>query len=215
MSPLQPPSATPTPPLLLLFGAGRHGRVVADAALLENSWERIVASDRDPAACQQPLLPGVEILELEIALGLHSDIHVAIGNNLSREREGIFLGVDRLVCVVHPAANVSPFSQRGSGCFIAAGAVVAPGARLGRGVIVNHGAVVDHDVQVGDFSHIAPNATLGGAVSVGRRVLIGAGAVVLPSMVVSDDVIVGAGAVVIHPLTAPGTYAGVPARKIQ
>ena len=215
MNPLQPPSATPTPPLLLLFGAGRHGRVVADAALLKNSWYRIVASDRDPAACQPAFLPGVEILELEFALGLHPEIHVAIGNNLSREREGIFFGVDRLVCVVHPAANVSPFSQRGSGCFIAAGAVVAPGARLGRGVIVNHGAVVDHDVQVGDFSHIAPNATLGGAVSVGRRVLIGAGAVVVPSMVVSDDVIVGAGAVVIHPLTAPGTYAGVPARKIQ
>ena len=96
MNPRQPPSATPTPPLLLLFGAGRHGRVVADAALLENSWERIVASDRDPAACQQALLPGVEILELEFALGLHSEIHVAIGHYLSREREGIFLGIDRL-----------------------------------------------------------------------------------------------------------------------
>lgn len=212
MSPLPPPSAASTP--LLLFGAGGHGRVVADAALLENRWIRVLASDRDPAACRHDLLPGVALLELEIATRLHPAIHIAIGDNLSREREAGVLGCDQLVSVVHPAANVSPFSQCGSGCFIAAGAVVAPGARLGMGVIVNHGAVVDHDVQIGDFSHIAPNATLGGAVSIGRRVLIGAGAVVLPSVMVSDDVMVGAGAVVIHPLTEPGTYAGVPARKI-
>lgn len=212
MSPLPPPSAASTS--LLLFGAGGHGRVVADAALLENRWNRVVASDRDPAACHHYLLPGVALLELEHARRLHPAIHIAIGNNLSREREAGVLGRDQLVSVVHPAANVSPFSQCGAGCFIAAGAVVAPGARLGRGVIVNHGAVVDHDVQVGDFSHIAPNATLGGAVSIGRRVLIGAGAVVLPSVMVSDDVMVGAGAVVTQPLIQPGTYAGVPARKI-
>lgn len=212
MSPLKPISATS---ILLLFGASGHGRVVADAALLNILWSRIVASDRGSAACLQTLLPGVECMDLELAERLHPAVHIAIGCNFSREREARLLGCDRLVCVVHPSANVSPFSQRGAGCFIAAGAVLAPGARLGMGVIVNHGAVVDHDVQVGDFSHIAPNATLGGAVSVGRRVLIGAGAVVLPSMVVSDDVIVGAGAVVTNPLADPGTYAGVPARKIQ
>ena len=91
----------------------------------------------------------------------------------------------------------------------------APGARVGRGVIVNHGAVVDHDVVLGAFCHVAPNATLGGGVHIGRRVLVGAGAVVLPGITIADDVVIGAGAVASAPLLEAGTYAGVPARKIQ
>lgn len=200
---------------LLIFGAGGHGRVVADAAVALGRWPGIVASDRDPARCSGELLPGVRLLPAEPALIAQLDaVHVAIGNARSREKEAAVLGASRLVGIVHPRASVSAHAHVGQGCFVAALAVLAPGARLGDCVIVNHGAVVDHDAVVGDFSHIAPNATLGGYASVGRRVLIGAGATVLPHVAVGDDVVVGAGAVVCEALTQPGIYAGVPARRL-
>lgn len=200
---------------LVIFGAGGHGRVLVDAALLSHQWSAIVVSDRKLPENQSELLPGIRLLNAVAAHALNPSVHVAIGNNTDRQKEAGAWGHDRLVSVVHPAAVVSVFCSLGAGCFVAAGAVVGPSAQVNMGVIINHGAVVDHDVQVGAFSHIAANASLGGHVKLGKRVLIGSGAVVLPSKVIGNDVVVGAGAVVTSDLRERGVYAGIPARKIS
>ncbi|MES2910448.1 MAG: NeuD/PglB/VioB family sugar acetyltransferase [Pseudomonadota bacterium] len=200
---------------LMIFGAGGHGRVVADAALLEGSWPEVFASDRNASSCQGELLPGVQLRPVDALSSADIGVHIAIGNNRARQQEAAVCGHERLVSVIHPAATVSPFSYISKGSFVAAGAIVGPAASVGVGVIVNHGAVVDHDVEVGAFSHIAPNAVLGGHVKTGQRVLVGAGAVVLPMKIVGDDVTIGAGTVVNEDLLEPGVYAGIPVRKIQ
>jgi sugar O-acyltransferase (sialic acid O-acetyltransferase NeuD family) len=200
---------------LLIFGAGGHGRVVADAALHTGQWQRLLASDRDPARCSGELLAGVVLMRADEAGAVATAVHVAIGNAAGREREVAALAAARLATVAHPRASVSGQAQVAAGCFIAAQAVVAPGARLGTAVIVNHGAVVDHDVTVGDFSHIAPLAALGGGVQIGRRVLVGSGASILPGVRVGDDVVIGAGAVVVDHLPEPGVYAGIPAARLK
>ena len=202
-------------PSLVIFGAGGHGRVLVDAALLMRRWSRIVVSDRKLPDNRTELLMGVDLLAVAAALALDASIHVAIGNNQFRQREANALGIKQLISVVHPAAVISIFSNVGAGCFVAAGAVIGPLALLGLGVIVNHGAVIDHDTEVGSFSHIAPNATLSGHVKVGQRVLIGSGATVLPSIVIGDDVIVGAGSLVDAHILNAGTYAGIPAKKVS
>jgi sugar O-acyltransferase (sialic acid O-acetyltransferase NeuD family) len=199
---------------LLILGAGGHGRVVADAALAQGRWAKVRVSDRDAARVGEEVLPGLRVEPLAEAVAASTQMHVAIGSAASRRRECEAVGLP-LVSVVHPQASTSPHAIVGDGCFVAARAVIAPGARLGTSVIVNHAAVVDHDVQVGEFTHIAPGVTLGGNVRVGARVLVGAGANVLPGVRIADDVVVGAGAVVRGDLAAPGTYAGVPARRVR
>lgn len=200
---------------LLIFGAGGHGRVVADAALAAGQWLRVLASDRDPARCTGELLAGVPLLPAYAATAAAGAIHVAIGDASNRAKEVATLPAGLLATVVHPRACVSPHAGIGPGCFIAALAVVGPNARLGVSVIVNHGAIVDHDVSVGDYTHVAPLAALGGGARLGRRVLVGSGASVLPGVSVGDDVVIGAGAVVAHDLPQAGTYAGVPARRLR
>lgn len=205
-------------PSLLLFGAGGHARVVADAALCSGQWGVLRVSDRNDEVCVGELLAGVAMVTLSGLLGTPEPagaFHVSIGANLSRQKEARALGMERLATVVHPKASVSPHALVAAGCFIAAQSVLSPGAQLGMGVIVNHAAVVDHDVRVGAFSHIAPGAVLGGAAQIGARVLIGAGAVVLPGVVVCDDAVIGAGAVVNADVLTKGTWAGVPARRLK
>ena len=200
---------------LLIFGAGGHGRVVADAALATGQWLRVLASDRDPARCAGELLPGVVLVPAHSATASATGIHVAIGDAADRAREAEALPAGLLTTVIHPKASVSPYALIAPGCFIAAQAVVGPNARLGVSVIVNHGAVVDHDASVADFCHVAPLAALSGGVRLGRRVLVGSGASILPGLSVGDDVVIGAGAVVVEDLPGPGTYAGVPARRVK
>lgn len=200
---------------LLLFGAGGHARVVADAATAQGAWLTLVATDRNPEKCTGQLLPGIDLMALPRALALDTAVHVAIGDNTARELESAALGVGRLATVKHRDASVAATARLGPGCFVAAHAVVAPMAQLGAGVIVNHGAVVDHDALVGDFTHVGPGAVLGGAVRLGNRVLVGAGAVVLPGISVVDDVVIAAGCVVNRPLDGAGTYAGIPARRLR
>ena len=205
---------TAPPSILLVLGAGGHGRVAADAAQAQRGWARVRATDRDPARTGEALLPGLHVEALDTAVAGSTAVHVAIGSAAAREREARATGLP-LATVIHPHACVSPYAEVGEGSFIAARAVVAPGARLGRCVIVNHGAVVDHDVQVGAFTHVAPLAALGGNAHIGERVLVGAGAAVLPGVRIGDDIVVGAGAVVREHLEAPGIYAGVPARRVR
>lgn len=199
---------------LLIFGAGGHGRVVADAALGAGGWSRVIATDRDPQRCRGELLPGVALLSVDAAMAQADAVHVAIGDAASRRKEADAIAGKPLATVIHPRASVSSHAAIDGGCFIAAQSVVAAGARLGRAVIVNHGAVVDHDVQVGDFCHVAPLAALGGGAHVGDNVLVGSGASVLPNTRVASDVTIGAGAAVCGHLAEAGRYAGVPARRL-
>ena len=95
-----------------------------------------------------------------------------------------------------------------------AGAVINVDAVIGRGVIVNTCASVDHDCRIGDFCHVSVGARLAGTVHVGDRSTLGVGAVVRNNTDICADCMVGAGAAVVSPLTEPGVYVGVPARRL-
>ncbi len=202
---------------LVILGAGGHGKVVADAALAQGAWTRVVATDRNPAKCAGELIPDVVLMPLAQAMALPDAVfHVAIGGAEHRTKEArVALAGRSLATVTHPSASVSAHARVDEGCFLAAQCVVAPDAFVGACVIVNHGAVVDHDVQVHEFSHIAPRAALGGEARIGRSVLVGTGATVLPGVRICDGTVIGAGAVVREPITEAGVYAGVPARRVR
>ncbi len=72
-----------------------------------------------------------------------------------------------------------------------------------------------HNVQIGDYMTVAPNAIILGFVNIESKCYIGANASILPRINVCSDVIIGAGAVVTKDITEPGTYVGIPAKKIK
>ncbi len=219
---LAPANAHGDAPVLVVFGAGGHGRVAADAALASGAWGTVLACDRREELWGSELLPGLRVLapgalrELPRPWGLH----VAIGDNASRRREARALLLDEaraafLASVAHPLAALAPSAQVGPGCLLAAHCVVGPLAVLGEGVIVNHTAVVDHDCTVGAWAHVAPGARLGGAARVGAAVLLGSGSCVLPGVRVGEDSVLGAGAVALRDLPDSECWAGVPARRMR
>lgn len=138
---------------------------------------------------------------------------------LGHSREAVKRRFDALrfqfPAIIAPSAIVDKDARVESGTVVFPGAVINAGARLGIACIVNSNSTVEHDCQIGNFVHIAPGATLSGDVRVGDYTLIGVGAVVVQGCSVGPDCIIGGGAVVANSeCVFPGTYVGIPAKRI-
>jgi sugar O-acyltransferase (sialic acid O-acetyltransferase NeuD family) len=203
---------------IFVYGAGGHGKVVADI-LLCCGERKFTGFVDDCGELWGTKLMGFAVLGGEEWLGREAErerVAVALGVGNARARRKIAercsaWGVE-ILTPVHPGATVSRAARLGCGPVVMAGAVINADARIGTGVIVNSGAVVEHDAEVGDFAHVAPNAAIGGAASLGEFSHLGMGAVVLERVRVGSHTVVGAGAVVVKDLPDRVVAMGVPAR---
>ena len=204
---------------LLIFGAGGHGKVVAETARAMDNWPEIVFADD---ACPQGRFvsdyPVIADFQSAKALnGTHQDVIVAIGDN--HKRLELTLELQRAgfnpVTLIHPEAVVARSAHIETGTVIFAQAVVQPDARVGTAVIINTAATVDHDCIIGNGAHLSPGAHLGGEVNVGNCSWLGMGAVVINRVTIGQGVTVGAGSCVIDDLPDKVTAVGVPARPVR
>ncbi len=204
---------------LLIYGAGHHGEVLAEAARLAGWSLQGFIDDRAPDAQEVMGLavhPAADWLQTAVP-GQSPPLALALGDNRHR-----FATVEKLqslglelATIIHPAAFVSPSATVEPGVFVGPRAVVHVAARLGVAALVNSGAVVEHHNVLGAASHVAPGAALTGRVQLGDRAFVGAGASVIPDVNIGDDAIVGAGAVVIADVPAGATVVGSPARRVE
>lgn len=204
---------------LLILGAGGHGKVVAECAMLLGSYTEIAFLDDDEKVIGESILGSCPVIgTFSDAGNLSRDFShafVALGNNRSRV-EGIKylkkIGF-RIPSLIHPNAYVSKFAHIESGTVIMAGAVVNPDAHIGVGGIINTGASVDHDCVLGMGVHLSPGARLGGTVTVGDYTWICMGASVVNNVRVGEGSVVAAGAAVIWDVADGVLVAGVPGRE--
>lgn len=197
---------------LIIIGASGHGRVVADIAK-KCGYEDIIFLDSDPTITS---CSGYPVLGQDsMANQLKGDLFIAVGNGqirkklMEREAGRVF------PVLIHPSAIVADDVKIEDGSVVMAGAVINPGAKIGKGVIINTCASVDHDCVVSNYSHISVGAHIAGTVEIGECTWIGAGATVSNNVHICDNCMIGAGSVVIKNIDEPGTYVGVPARKIK
>jgi sugar O-acyltransferase (sialic acid O-acetyltransferase NeuD family) len=203
--------------IIYVYGAGGHGRVVADVL---RAARQPLAGFLDDSACRgrvsNRVLPVLDAMKWMSRTEARDGIGVALGIGDNRARKEVADLCRRsgfkIVTVIHPSAVLSPAARIGVGTVVMPLAVVNADARLGSGVIINTGAVIEHDCIVGDFAHISPNAVLGGSARVGPFSLLGLGAAVLPGVGVGSRSIIGAGAVVVRDIPDDVVAMGVPAR---
>ena len=199
---------------LVIVGAGGHGKVVLDGALI-SGWAiwGLVDDDSDKVGSA---MTGYEIkagtaIFLELIPENIAAV-IAVGSNVTRaglyQKFSIHL---EIVSVIHPAATISDSATIGADTVIIPGAVVNAEVRLGEGVIVNTNSSIDHDCRLGDFAQVSPGATICGSVSLGKGTFIGAGATILPGLTVGNGAIVAAGAVVTKDVSRGATVKWVPA----
>jgi len=202
---------------LIIIGAGGHGKVVADIAEKTQQWEKIYFLDDNPS---------IQSVGKYRVVGVAADIKkheknaqffVAIGNNIIRQEVQSKLENQGFTAatLIHPNSIIASDVEIGSGSAIMAGAIINSSARIGKGCIINTASSVDHDCVIEDYVHISPGAHLAGNVHVGTRSWLGLGSLIINNLCICSDCTVGAGAVIIQNIDEPGTYVGVPARKVK
>lgn len=204
---------------LIILGAGGHGAVVAEAAIVSKKWESVRFLDDRVSVAQTVVgCPVIgTISQWQDLVGEDHEFVVAIGDNHQRDKLIAAIGGrgGALPSVAHPNSVISSSAVLEPGVVICAGAVINARAKIGRGSIVNTCASIDHDCVIGDAAHISPGANIAGGATIGARTWIGIGAVVKEGICIGEDCVAGAGAAVISNVAAGQTVAGVPATPLQ
>lgn len=202
---------------LIIIGASGHGKVVADIAIKMNKWQSIAFLDDDESIKTSMGLEVIGKTADAFTYKEEADFFVAIGNNAVREKvQEKLLGEGMsVVMLIHPSAIIGTDVEIGIGTVLMAGVVINSSTRIGKGCIINTSASLDHDNNIEDYVHISPGVRIAGTVRVGRDSWLGIGSVISNNVNICSGCKVGAGAVVVKDITEPGTYVGVPVRKID
>jgi len=180
---------------LAIIGAGGHGKVVGEIALL-NQYDTINFFDDKISEIKNfpfGIVGNIELLKKN--LKNYDDFFVAIGDNVSRCDKISWLKKEKknLVNLIHPKSTVSKFSSIEAGSCVMANAVVNAGTNIKAGVIINTSSSIDHDCSIEDYSHISPNCSLSGNVRVGKFTHLGTGTSVHPRINIGQNVKTGIG----------------------
>lgn len=201
---------------IIMIGANGHGKVVVDIAI-KNGYK--VSGFLDDNSKINSVM-GLNVLgNIDSFLDYidSSVFFVSIGKTDIRKKITLKLREKgaQLITLIHPAAVVADSVKVGVGTVIMAGAIINPDTIIGEGCIINTGASVDHDCCIENYVHISVGAHIAGTVKVGNKTWIGAGVTVSNNITICSECMLGVGTVVIRDIKEPGTYIGIPAKKIS
>jgi sugar O-acyltransferase (sialic acid O-acetyltransferase NeuD family) len=180
---------------LAIIGAGGHGKVVGEIALL-NQYDTINFFDDKISEIKNfpfRIVGNIELLKKN--LKNYDDFFVAIGDNVIRCDKISWLKKEKknIVSLIHPKSTVSKFSSIEAGSCVMANAAINAGTLIKEGVVINTSASIDHDCQIEDYAHISPTCSLSGNVKVGKFTHLGTGTSVHPGINIGQNVKTGIG----------------------
>ena len=180
---------------IAIIGAGGHGKVVGEIALLNRYKTINFFDDRADGIKGFPFTVIGTLDNLKKHLKDYDDFFVAIGDNELRYEKIMWLKTKKvnLINLIHPSSVTSQFSTFRDGICVAANAVINPGTEIKDGVIINTSASIDHDCKIGSYVHISPNCSVSGGVNIGEFTHLGSGTSVHPDVTIGCHVKTGVG----------------------
>jgi sugar O-acyltransferase (sialic acid O-acetyltransferase NeuD family) len=180
---------------IAIIGAGGHGKVVGEIALLNQYKNIFFFDDKIDEIKKFPFTIFGKLNYLKDNLKDYDDFFVAIGDNYMRYTKIEWLKKEKVnfVTLIHPKSTISKFSSLGIGTCVMANAVVNAGTLIKDGVIINTSSSIDHDCMIDDYAHISPNCSLSGGIRIGKFSHLGTGTSIHPGINVGDNVKTGIG----------------------
>lgn len=206
---------------IIILGSGGHAKIVIDILGKLDTYEivGVVTKGTDCEFCGYPILGDDAVLPKLYKKGIRN-CSMGIGgftNNSLRKK--IFLKGKKMgfnfISAIDPTAIISKTASIGEGVVIFAGVVINPEVLIGNNVIVATGSTIDHESRIEDHVLVSAGVTVGANDLIKEGALLALGSNVISGVTVGENVLVGAGAVVVKDCLEPGTYLGVPARRVK
>lgn len=210
-----------------IFGASGHAKEVfwIIKEINKNSDEKIVV-DKFVVAENDSLLgsdyDSIKIIsEAEYFEKYTNQVHnciLAIGSSKIRKKIFDKIASENTIfpTLIHPSVVYDKEKVKiGQGVVIEANVTLTTDINIEEFAHINIGSTISHDAKIGSFVTISPAVHLAGNVTLGENVFLGINATVLERIKICANTIIGAGAVVIDEINDPGTYVGIPAKKIK
>lgn len=103
----------------------------------------------------------------------------------------------------------------GEGSVICAGCILTTNIKIGAQTHLNLHTTVGHDTVIGDYFTSAPGVKISGNCKIGNLVYVGTNTSIKEKIIIHDMITIGLNAGVVRDITEPGTYVGLPAKKIK
>lgn len=209
---------------LIIIGAGDFGREVSWVVERVNeqqpTWNLLGFVD-DDLTIKECCIDGYPVLgTTEWLTHKVEDVWVVCSIGSGRIRKQVLervLKQDNL----YPATLIDPtvIIGRGAcvkeGCVVCAGSVLAINAVLSEHCIVNLNCSIGHDTILDPCCTVHPGSNLSGKVMIGEQCDIGTGTKIIQGLTICAGCTIGAGGVVTKSIDEPGTYVGVPVRRLH
>lgn len=110
----------------------------------------------------------------------------------------------------------SPHTTKiGKGAIICAGSILSCDVTIGNSCYINMLSTVGHETILGDYVTMAAGVIISGNVTIGNECYIGNNCSIREYINICSRTILGMGTVVVKDITEPGTYIGIPARRLK
>jgi sugar O-acyltransferase (sialic acid O-acetyltransferase NeuD family) len=205
---------------LVIVGAGRQGRIVAETLEGVEAAGPVAGYLDDTKAIGEkilgyPVLNGFAAIRDPRFVFDHAWI-VAIGDNLiRRDLYRVLVAADAaIISAIHRTACISRAAILGRGLFIGPLSSVGPNSMIGDWSVLEAHVRVGVDVRVGEAAFLGPATIVTGGSSVGANSFLGAGTIINNNRSVGADCIIGANSVVTRDLPDGTSAYGAPARPV-
>ncbi len=121
----------------------------------------------------------------------------------------------RYFSFIHPSAILLDENiEIGEGSFVGANCVITTNVKIGDHAILNRSVNIGHDSVIGNFFSAMTNSVVSGNVSIGNNCYMGNNSSIRERIKICDEVVIGMNSCVVKDINNPGTYVGVPVRRI-
>lgn len=116
---------------------------------------------------------------------------------------------------IHSTALIAGDVKIGEGSFIGAYSILTLNIKIGKHTLLNRGNQIGHDTTIGDYFSAMPGAIVSGNVTIYDLVYMGTNSSIKEKISIHSLSTIGSNAAVVKHINEPGTYVGVPAKKIK
>jgi len=116
---------------------------------------------------------------------------------------------------IHPTALIMDNVEIGEGSFIGAYSILTTNIKIGKHAILNRGNHIGHDCVIGDFFSAMPGSVVSGNVRIYDLVYLGSNSTIKEKLSIHSLTTIGMNSAVVKHIEEPGTYVGVPVKKIK